>query len=50
MAPELINNDGYDDILIGAYYDTNTGGANAGTTYVIFGKEGGWAMDVGRII
>ncbi len=32
-----VNNDGYDDILIGAYGD-NDGGVDAGQTYLIFGN------------
>ncbi len=39
-----VNNDGYDDILIGAY-NNDEGGADAGQTYLIFGKASGWAMD-----
>ncbi len=40
-----VNGNGFDDILIGA--DENDGGGNrAGKTYLIFGKETGWAMDV----
>ena len=39
-----VNADGFDDILIGAYY-SGEGGAEAGQTYVIFGKRYGWAMD-----
>jgi len=38
------DNDNYDDFLIGAYQNAD-GGANAGQTYVIFGKASGWAMD-----
>ncbi len=40
-----INGDGYDDFAIGAYGDEEGGGANAGQTYVIFGKSTGWSMD-----
>jgi hypothetical protein len=39
-----VNGDGYDDIIIGAYGDGD-GGAQAGQTYLIFGKATGWAMD-----
>jgi len=40
-----VNGDGYDDILIGAYFD-NDGGIAAGQTYLILGKATGWAMDM----
>jgi outer membrane murein-binding lipoprotein Lpp len=39
-----VNGDGYDDILIGAFYDGD-GGALAGQTYLILGRASGWAMD-----
>ena len=39
-----VNGDGYDDLLIGAYQNDDTG-SNAGQTYLIFGKSSGWAMD-----
>ena len=39
-----VNNDGYDDFLIGAYQNED-GGSYAGQTYLILGKAGGWAMD-----
>ena len=39
-----VNGDGYDDILIGAPYNTD-GSWNAGQTYLIFGKVYGWALD-----
>ncbi len=40
-----VNGDGYDDILIGAFGDENSGGDYTGQTYLIFGKSSGWAMD-----
>ncbi len=40
-----VNGDGYDDILIGAYYDEE-GGSGAGQTYLILGNATGWAMDI----
>lgn len=40
-----VNGDGHDDILIGAYRNTNGGVFQAGQTYLIFGKASGWAMD-----
>jgi hypothetical protein len=39
-----VNGDGYDDFLIGAWGDEE-GGAQAGQTYLVFGKASGWAMD-----
>lgn len=39
-----VNNDGYDDFLIGAY-GNDGGGVDAGQTYLIFGRATGWAMD-----
>ncbi len=39
-----VNDDGYDDILIGAYQN-DEGGNMAGQTYLILGKASGWAMD-----
>ena len=36
-----VNGDGFDDILIGAYGDSE-GGGTAGQTYLIFGKATGW--------
>jgi FG-GAP repeat len=43
-----VNGDGYDDILIGAYQNSDGGGSigtGAGQTYLILGKASGWAMD-----
>ncbi len=39
-----VNNDGYDDIIIGANQN-DEGGAIAGQTYLILGKSTGWSMD-----
>jgi hypothetical protein len=39
-----INNDGYNDIIIGAH-GNDDGGNGAGKIYVVFGKSTGWAMD-----
>ena len=39
-----VNDDGYDDFLIGAV-NNDDGGSNAGQTYLILGKRSGWAMD-----
>ncbi len=38
-----VNGDGYDDFLIGAYWNAD-GGTRAGQTYLILGKASGWAM------
>src|SRR6185436_16623607 len=35
-----INNDGFDDVIVGAPFGDN-GGTNAGEAYVLFGKAGG---------
>ena len=40
-----VNGDGYEDILIGAWWN-DEGGADAGQTYLIFGEPTGWAMDI----
>lgn len=40
-----INGDKLDDILIGAYKNDEAG-ADAGQTYIIFGKTSGWGEDV----
>jgi hypothetical protein len=39
-----VNNDGFDDFLIGAYLNDEAG-TNAGQTYLVLGKTSGWAMD-----
>ena len=38
-----VNNDGYDDIIIGARYANPLGRTNAGESYLIFGKNNGFA-------
>ncbi len=37
-----VNGDGIDDLLIGALYADGTGGADAGETYVVFGRTTGF--------
>ncbi len=39
-----VNGDNYDDFIIGAYRNSETGD-NAGQTYLVLGKASGWAMD-----
>ncbi|MGA1847985.1 MAG: integrin alpha, partial [Thermoplasmatota archaeon] len=39
-----VNGDGYDDILIGAHLNDESG-TEAGQTYLILGKASGWSMD-----
>jgi hypothetical protein len=41
-----VNNDGFDDILIGADNDEE-GGSGAGQTYLILGSASGWVLDTG---
>ena len=40
-----INDDGYDDFMIGAWYN-DQGGSDAGKAYIIFGKSSGWQRNV----
>lgn len=37
-----VNGDGFDDVIIGAYYSNNSG-ENSGASYVVFGKASGFA-------
>jgi hypothetical protein len=39
-----VNDDGFDDFLIGAYLNDEAG-TNTGQTYLVLGKASGWAMD-----
>lgn len=41
-----VNGDGYDDLIVGAYGDDPGGKNNAGSSYVIFGKAGGFAGSI----
>jgi len=41
-----INADGIDDLLIGALYGDSEGGADAGQSYVLFGRAGGLGLNV----
>jgi type II secretory pathway pseudopilin PulG len=42
LATGDINNDGFQDIVIGAHYADNNG-TYSGSAYVVFGKAGGWS-------
>ncbi|MBE9255799.1 FG-GAP repeat protein, partial [Synechocystis salina LEGE 00031] len=41
-----INGDGFDDLLIGAYFADPNGVGNAGESYVVFGKSGGFSSSL----
>ncbi len=41
-----VNNDGFADVVIGAYNADPGGVSNAGSTYVVFGKAAGWAASM----
>ena len=41
-----INGDGIDDLLVGAYYNSESAN-EAGQTYIILGRISGWSMDTG---
>lgn len=41
-----VNNDGFDDIMIGAYMNDD-GGVGSGQTYLVLGKASGWSMNTG---
>jgi hypothetical protein len=40
-----VNGDGFDDVLIGAYW-AGAGGSRSGESYVVFGQAGGWAASL----
>ena len=44
-----VNGDGLDDIIIGAYLADGTDGNNSGTSYVVFGKADGNAVELSEI-
>ena len=44
-----VNGDGYDDLLIGAYYNDD-GGNHSGQTYLILGKVSGWICATENIL
>jgi hypothetical protein len=39
------NNDGYDDVVIGAY-SNDEGGTDSGQVYLVYGAETGWATNI----
>ncbi len=44
-SPGDVNNDGYDDLIIGARAGAE-GGAASGESYVVFGKANGWSSSL----
>ena len=43
-----VNGDGFDDMIIGAYRASANGQENAGSSYVVFGKAGGFDASLNR--
>ena len=43
-----VNDDGFDDLIIGAKFD-DSNGANSGASYVVFGKSNGTAVDLSDV-
>jgi hypothetical protein len=41
-----VNGDGFDDVIIGAYYAAPDGKSNAGESYVVFGKSSGFSASL----
>jgi len=41
-----VNGDGFDDLIVGAYRADPAAGSNAGKSYVVFGKSGGFGASV----
>ena len=41
-----VNGDGFDDLIVGARYADPAGGADAGKSYVVFGKSSGFAASI----
>jgi surface antigen len=44
-----VNGDGKDDIVIGSYAATNSGGSDTGAAYVVFGKADGGTVSLGAL-
>jgi hypothetical protein len=44
-----VNNDGYDDLIVGADGATRNGNQNAGASYVVFGKTNGTPVNLSAI-
>lgn len=46
-----VNGDGFDDLIIGAHYRDSNSSFRSGTSYVVFGKSGGFssAVDLGTL-
>jgi hypothetical protein len=40
-----VNGDGFDDLIVGAY-GADPNGSNSGSSYVVFGKSGGFAATI----
>jgi len=41
-----VNGDGFDDLIVGAYGADPAGGSNAGKSYVVFGRSGGFGASI----
>ena len=44
-----VNGDGLDDLLVGAYLSDPAGGVDAGRSYIVFGKTGTGAVELGAL-